>query len=65
MSLSHIGQTTPIQYNPGFSDKRFERNELEDTKLGIEFLFEFKSKLDDLHPSVAGHIERLLSFPRF
>lgn len=39
---------------------RHERNEQEDMKKGIEYLYEFKEKLSKLHPAVLDAIENML-----
>lgn len=40
--------------------RRYERNEMEDLKKGIEHLYEFKEKLSKLHPIVIDIIEKML-----
>ncbi len=49
-----------IPYEKRFNNFRIERNEKEDLKLGIDYLWEFKEKLNKLHPQVTYTIEKLL-----
>ena len=41
-------------------EDKWQRNEKEDMKTGIEYLYEFKEKLSKLHPVVCDAIERML-----
>jgi hypothetical protein len=41
-------------------ENRYKRNEKEDIKLAIEHLYEFKKKLEELHPKATDVIEKLL-----
>jgi len=50
---------------PTVSESRYERNELEDMKKGIEYLYEFKEKLSKLHPNVLDRMEDILQRPRY
>jgi hypothetical protein len=43
----------------------WERDEQEDMKKGIDYLYEFKKKLRELHPSVLDAIENMLQRPRY
>lgn len=43
----------------------WNRDEQEDMKKGIEYLYEFKKKLRDLHPTVLDAIENILQRPRY
>lgn len=45
-------------------DDRYDRSEQEDLKLAIDHLYEFKAKLNKLHPSVCDKIELMLQHPR-
>lgn len=45
--------------------KQWDRNEQEDMKKGIEYLYEFKEKLSKLHPVVMDAIENMLQRPRY
>lgn len=47
------------------SQDRWQRNEMEDMKKGIEYLYEFKEKLSKLHPSVIDRMEDMLQRPRY
>ena len=38
----------------------YQRNEMEDMKKGIEYLYEFREKLSKLHPVVMDAIENML-----
>jgi hypothetical protein len=40
----------------------YERNEKEDMKKAIEFLYEFKEKLSELHPTCLNAIEHMLQY---
>jgi hypothetical protein len=50
---------------PMHSEDKWQRNEIEDMKKGIEFLYEFKEKLSKLHPIVSDAIETMLQRPRY
>lgn len=43
-------------------EPRYDRNEKEDLKLALDYLWEFKEKLNKLHPNVTYTIERMLQF---
>lgn len=43
---------------------RYSRSEEEDMQSAIVYLYEFKKKLDKLHPQCIHHIERMLQKPR-
>lgn len=43
-------------------EDRYARNELEDMKKGLEYLYEFKEKISKLHPVVLDAIENMLQF---
>lgn len=42
------------------NEDRYKRDEMEDMKTAIEYLYEFKKKLSKLHPSICGSIESML-----
>jgi hypothetical protein len=46
------------------SDDRYERNEQEDLKLAIDHLYEFRAKLNKLHPAVLDKVEMMLQHNR-
>lgn len=46
-------------------DDRYDRNEQEDLKLAIDYLYEFKAKLNKLHPSVLDKVELMLQHRRY
>ncbi len=39
---------------------RWRRNEKEDLKLAIDYLYEFKKKMDELHPTCLDIIHKML-----
>lgn len=43
----------------------WDRNEKEDMKLAIEYLYEFNEKLSKLHPQCKEHINHMLQDRRF
>ena len=44
---------------------RYDRDEKEDLKTAIDYLYEFKKKLTLIHPEVLGKIERMLQIPNY
>lgn len=46
-------------------EDKWQRNEVEDMKKGIEYMYEFREKLSKLHPVVLDAIENLLQRPRY
>jgi hypothetical protein len=44
---------------------RYNRNEKDDLKTAIDALYEFKRKLDELHPSCVEFIDNILQRPRY
>ncbi len=44
---------------------RYERNEQEDMKKAVDYLYEFKKKMAELHPSCLNLIENMLQRPRY
>jgi hypothetical protein len=63
--ISCVGQnetcaSVPLQMHKEVM--RHERNEQEDMKKGIEYLYEFKEKLSKLHPAVLDAIENMLQY---
>lgn len=46
-------------------EAQHKRNELDDLKKGMEYLYEFKEKLLKLHPIVVDVIEKLLQSNRY
>lgn len=67
--LSRISRPI-LEYAASYSTKDdrmklWERDEVEDMKKGIEYLYEFKEKLSKLHPLVLESIENLLQRPRY
>lgn len=64
--LNRIGhQLNSCAPSPSLVDDKWARNEAEDMKKGIEYLYEFKEKLLKLHPVVMDAIEVLLQRPRY
>ena len=53
------------KYHNGYPDRIeiYDRNEKDDLKLALDYLFEFKEKLNNLHPNVLYIIEKLLQSP--
>lgn len=47
------------------SFNRYSRNEKDDLKTAIDALYEFKRKLDELHPSCIDIIDNMLQRPRY
>ena len=50
---------------PQSSDDRYSRNEKEDMQLAIEALYEFKKKLNKLHPVCVDLISQMLQTVRY
>jgi|GEM_PF-5844419 hypothetical protein len=63
--LSRIACTPLPSPSVPVSNNLWDRNELEDMKTAIEYLYEFRKKLAQLHPYVLDHMEHLLQKPRF
>ncbi len=55
LSSMNCGQVNTICREP-----KYDRNEKDDLKLGLDYLWEFKEKLNNLHPNVLYTIEKLL-----
>lgn len=58
----------PMQYEApmkSHSEDRWQRNEIEDMKKGIEYLYEFREKICKLHPVILDVIENMLQRPRY
>ena len=47
------------------SNDKYNRDEKEDLKTGIDLLFKFKHELDKLHPKTLDYIDQLLQRPRY
>lgn len=45
---------------PLHSEDKWQRNEKDDVKTAIEYLYEFKEKLSKLHPTAQATIEHIL-----
>ena len=45
---------------PDHLQDRWRRNEKEDLKTAIDYLYEFKKKIDELHPSCLDIIHKML-----
>ena len=52
-----------ISNNQICREPKYDRNEKDDLKLALDYLFEFKEKLNNLHPNVLYIIEKLLQSP--
>lgn len=48
-----------------YTEDKWQRNEIEDMKKAIDYLYEFREKLSTLHPIVFELIENLLQRPRY
>lgn len=46
-------------------ENRYSRNEKDDLKTAIDALYEFKRKLDELHPVCVEIIDNMLQRPRY
>jgi len=46
-------------------DDRYDRNEQEDFKLAIDYIYELKAKLNKLHPSILDKVEMMLQRPKY
>lgn len=57
MLTSHLFNTVQTDV---CREPRFDRNVKEDLKTAFEYLYEFKDKLNKLHPDVIYIIEKLL-----
>lgn len=64
--LNRFGNT-PMQCEAPKSihESRYSRNERDDLKTAIDALYEFKRKLDELHPSCIDIIDNMLQRPRY
>lgn len=66
--LGRIGQTPVMPCEAprlAHEPKQWERNEQENIKKAIEYLYEFRDKLSKLHPVAMETIEMLLQRPRY
>jgi hypothetical protein len=45
-------------------DDRYDRSEQEDLKLAIDYIYEFRGKLNKLHPGVLDKVEQMLQHNR-
>ena len=46
-------------------EERYNRNECEDMKTAIEYLYAFREKLSKLHPVAMEAIDQMLQRPRY
>lgn len=69
--LGQINPNQPLPLNQSCavdkscSEDRWSRNEQEDFKEAIDLLYDFKKKLNKLHPRVGDLVETMLQRPRF
>jgi hypothetical protein len=66
--LGRIAQQPVMPYEasrPLHEKSQWERNEREDLKTAIEYLYEFKEKLSKLHPMALEAIDMMLQRPRY
>lgn len=61
MCNESLMSSAPVSPNPN----RWERNEKDDMKTAIEYLFDFKDKLSKLHPTAIDMIENMLQRHRY
>lgn len=52
--------TAPQVDNHMSMPEKYHRNELDDVKKAMEYFYEFKEKLQKLHPVALEYIERLV-----
>jgi hypothetical protein len=55
----------PVQETSKSSNNNYERNEKEDMKLAMEYLYEFNEKLNKLHPMCKDLIHHVLQDRRY
>lgn len=64
MSLLHYNMNYSemgcIGSAPGVQDERMKRDPAQDLKEGIDLVFEFKAKIDKMHPMATQTLIRLL-----
>lgn len=65
LSSLNCNQAQRCEVSAPRMDDRYERNEQEDLKLAIDHLYEFKAKLNKLHPGVLDKIELMLQHRRY
>lgn len=64
MSASRCAPLSMNQVSAPSVDDRYTRSEVEDMQEAIKYLYEFKAKLEKLHPICTRAIENLLQQPR-
>lgn len=62
LSSLNCYSTERCEVNAPMRDSRYDRNEQEDLKLAIDHLYEFKAKLNKLHPGVLSRVEDMLQY---
>jgi hypothetical protein len=45
--------------------EKYNRDQREDLKKAIDYLYEFREKLDALHPSIPAMMQKILTEPNF
>ncbi len=63
MNASPICSSNDI--HPAQQPSRYSRNEKDDIKIAIDALYDFKKKLDELHPACVDIIENMMQRPRY
>ncbi len=70
--LSQMNPNPPMALNAAYqgieksvSDDKWGRSEQEDVKEAIDLLYDFRKKLDKLHPRVKDLIENMLQVRRY
>lgn len=57
--------SAPVSPSEFMQKSRHQRDEMQDMQKAIEYLYDFKKKLSDLHPACVDMIENLLQRPRY
>ena len=63
--LGRINSTMQCEAPISVNENKYSRNEMQDVIKAIEYLYEFKEKLNKLHPCVIDIIENLLQRQRY
>lgn len=66
--LNRIGMASCVSneaLRSSHNEDKWQRNEMEDMKKAIEYLYEFKDKLSKLHPLACEAIDQMLQRPRY
>lgn len=63
--LSTLNNVRTFCYEAVEDECRSQRSESDDMQKAIAMLYEFKAKLDEMHPNCVNMIEHMLQRPRF